>query len=166
MGIPMLEVFTVTFFGHREIVNFRETEQAIEKLVHQLITKHEYVEFLVGRNGEFDLLVSSVIRRVRKTLDATNSSLILVLPYMTAEFRDNEKEFLQYYDEVEVCQAASSGHFKSAMQTRNKEMVDRADLVVFNVDHASGGAYQTMKYAKKKDVAYINIFEKSNGIGR
>ena len=159
----MLEVFTVTFFGHREVENFRETEQVLEKLVHQLITKHEYVEFLIGRNGEFDQLVASVIRRVRKTFDASNSSLILVLPYMTAEFRDNEKEFLQYYDEVEVCQAASSGHFKLAMQIRNREMVDRADLVVFNVDHASGGAYQTMKYARERGkVKYINISKESN----
>ena len=37
----------------------------------------------------------------------------------------------------------------TGMQTRNKEMVDRADLVVFNADHVSGGAYQTLIYAKK-----------------
>lgn len=153
----MLEVYTVTFFGHREVEHFRETEQTLEKLIYQLITDHEYVDFLIGRNGEFDQLVSSVVHRVRKRLDSSNSSLILVLPYMTAEFRDNEDSFYAYYDEVEVCQSASGGHFKSAMQTRNKEMVDRADLVVFNVDHTSGGAYQTMKYAIKNEANYINI---------
>ncbi|MBQ9717132.1 MAG: hypothetical protein IJV76_03995, partial [Clostridia bacterium] len=87
----MLEIFTVTFFGHREVENFRETEQKLENLIHRLITEHEYVEFLVGRNGDFDQLVSSVVHRVRKRLDDSNSSLILVLPYMTAEFRDNEQ---------------------------------------------------------------------------
>jgi len=89
----------------------------------------------------------------------------LVLPYMTAEFRDNEDSFYDYYDEVEVCQSASGGHFKAAMQTRNKELVDRADFVVFNVDHASGGAYQTLKYAKKNEVPYINISEKGAELG-
>lgn len=153
----MLEVFTVTFFGHREVEHFRETEQALDNLIQQLISDHEYVEFLIGRNGEFDQLVSSVVHRVRKRLDYKNSALILVLPYMTAEFRNNESSFLEYYDEVEVSQTASSGHFKAAMQTRNKEMVDRADLVVFNVDHATGGAYQTLMYAKKNEVPYINI---------
>ena len=153
----MLEVFTVTFFGHREVDHFREIEHALENLIQQLILEHEYVEFLVGRNGEFDQLVSSLVHRVRKRLDYKNCSLFLVLPYMTAEFRNNESSFLEYYDEVEVSQTASSGHFKAAMQTRNKEMVDRADLVVFYVERASGGAYQTLTYAQKEEKSYINI---------
>ena len=161
----MLEIFTVSFFGHREVERFRDTEQALENLIHRLLTEHEYVEILIGRNGEFDQLVSSVVHRVRKRLDSSNSSLVLVLPYMTAEFRDNEDSFHDYYDEVEVSQSASGGHFKAAMQTRNKEMVDRSHLVVFYVDHASGGAYQTLKYAKKNEVPYINISEKGAELG-
>ena len=161
----MLEIFTVSFFGHREVERFRDTEQALENLIHKLLSEHEYVEILIGRNGEFDQLVSSVVHRVRKRLDSSNSSLVLVLPYMTAEFRDNEDSFHDYYDEVEVSQSASGGHFKVAMQTRNKEMVDRSHLVVFYVDHASGGAYQTLKYAKKNEVPYINISEKGAELG-
>ena len=160
-GNAMLNVYTVSFFGHREIERYRETEAALEKVIYQLLTEHEYVEFLIGRSGEFDQLVSSTVHRVRKRLDCSNSSLVLVLPYVTAEFRDNEESFYAYYDEVEICQSASEGHFKAAMQTRNKEMVDRSDLVIFNVDHASGGAYQTMKYAKKNEISYINISEKA-----
>ena len=161
----MLEIFTVSFFGHREVERFRDTEQALENLIHKLLSEHEYVEILIGRNGEFDQLVSSVVHRVRKRLDISNSSLVLVLPYMTAEFRDNEDSFYDYYDEVEVSQSASGGYFKAAMQTRNKEMVDRSHLVVFYVDHASGGAYQTLKYAKKNEVPYINISEKGAELG-
>ena len=161
----MLEIFTVSFFGHREVERFRDTEQALENLIHKLLSEHEYVEILIGRNGEFDQLVSSVVHRVRKRLDSSNSSLVLVLPYMTAEFRDNEDSFYDYYDEVEVSQSASGGHFKAAMQTRNKEMVDRSHLVVFYVDHASGGAYQPLKYAKKNEVPYINISEKGAELG-
>jgi len=33
------------------------------------------------------------------------------------------------------------------------------------VDHASGGAYQTLKYAKKNEVPYINISEKGAVLG-
>lgn len=153
----MLDIYTVSFFGHREITAFKEIENKLETLIHKLITEHEYVEFLIGRNGEFDQLVSSVIHRVRKRLDYKNCSLTLVLPYMTAEFRDNESSFYDYYDEVEISQSASSGHFKSAMQTRNKEMVDRSDLVVFYVERQSGGAYTTMKYAVKNGKEIINV---------
>ena len=161
----MLDIYTVAFFGHREIEHFRETEQTLEKLVESLLREHEYVEFLVGRNGEFDQLTASTVRAIRKRLGCKNCSLVLVLPYMTAEFRDNEASFLEYYDEVEVSSATEGVHFKSAMQTRNRELVDRADLVVFCVDHASGGAYQTMKYEKKHQKPYINISEKGTALG-
>ena len=161
----MLDIYTVAFFGHREIDHFKETEQALEKLIEKLVRNHEYVEFLIGRNGEFDQLVSSTVRSVRNRLGCKNCSLVLVLPYMTAEFRDNEASFLEYYDEVEVSSTAEGVHFKSAMQTRNRELVDRADLVVFCVDHASGGAYQTLKYAKRNQIPYINISEKGTGLG-
>ena len=161
----MLDIYTVAFFGHREIEHFKETQQAIEKLIESMMREHEYVEFLVGRNGEFDQLTASTVRAIRKRLGCRNCSLVLVLPYMTAEFRDNEASFLEYYDEVEVSSAAEGVHFKSAMQTRNREMVDRANLVIFCVDHASGGAYQTMRYTKKNQKPYINISEKGMALG-
>ena len=153
----MLDTYTVTFFGHGEINAFNEIENKLDDLIHKLISEHEYVEFLIGRNGEFDQMVSSVIHRVRKRLDYKNCSLTLVLPYMTSEFRDNEESFYAYYDEIEISQSASSVHFKSAIQTRNKEMVDRSDLVVFYVERPSGGAYMTMKYAMKSGKEYINL---------
>ena len=161
----LLDIYTVAFFGHREIEHFKETQQALEKLIESMMREHEYVEFLVGRNGEFDQLTASTVRATRKRLGCRNCSLVLVLPYMTAEFRDNEASFLEYYDEVEVSSAAEGVHFKSAMQTRNREMVDRANLVIFCVDHASGGAYQTLKYAKKIHKPYINISEKRTALG-
>ena len=46
---------------------------------------------------------------------------------------------------------------KKAHQTRNRAMVDRSDLIVFCIQHASGGAWQTMKYAKKQGSPCINL---------
>ena len=43
-------------------------------------------------------------------------------------------------------------------------MVDRSDLVVFCVDHNSGGDYQTMMYAKKANASSINLAEASQGL--
>lgn len=77
----MLEVFTVSFFGHRTIENYREVEQQVSLIVRSLIQEHEYVEFLVGRDGDFDQIVSSEVRRVKQEVFDANSSLILVLPY-------------------------------------------------------------------------------------
>ena len=122
-----------------------------------LLESKEYVEFLVGRNGEFDQLVSSTVRRVKRNFRDDNSALVLVLPYLTAEYENNHQSFHEYYDEIEICQDASEGHYKAAIQARNQEMVDRSDLVVCCIEHNSGGAFQTVQYAKKKNKEIVNL---------
>ena len=160
-----MQIFTVSFFGHRIIGNALEIENRLEQLIRTLLQEHQYVEFLVGRNGEFDQIVSSTIRRCKRECRSDNSAHIWVLPYITAEFRDNEESFRDYYDEIEVCETAAVGHYKNAHQTRNRAMVDRSDLVVFCIQHASGGAWQTMKYVKKQGKNYINLNDQMEEAG-
>ena len=154
--MPM-STYTVSFFGHRVIEDPLLIEQRLERLIRKLLKEKEYVEFLVGRDGEFDQTVSSVIRRCKRTVRDDNSAHVWVLPYPTAEYRDNEESFREYYDEIEICGASADSHFKGAHQARNRAMVDRSHLVVFCIQHDSGGAWQTMKYAKKQGKPYINI---------
>ena len=154
-----MNTYTVSFFGHRCIENALDVERRLEQLIRTLLREYEYIEFLVGRDGEFDQIVSSTIRRCKREYRADNSAHIWVLPYPTAEFRANEESFQDYYDEIEVCEAAAGSYYKNAHQTRNRAMVDRSDLVVFCIQHASGGAWQTMKYTKKQGKPCINLNE-------
>ena len=154
-----MNLYAVSFFGHRQIDNVFIIEQRLETLIWELLATKEYVEFLVGRDGEFDQLVSSTVRRCKRTVRDDNSALVLVLPYATAEYLKNEQSFHEYYDEIEICAESAEKHFKSAHQTRNRSMVDRSDLVVFCVEHNSGGAYQTMQYAKKVNSNIVNFKE-------
>lgn len=152
-----MTVFTVSFFGHRRLSDSLDVEKKLQAVIREQLLSKEYVEFLVGRDGEFDQLVSSTVRRCKRTIRDDNSSLVLVLPYETAEYRNNEESFHEYYDEIEVCAASAEKHFRSAHQTRNRSMVDRSSLVVFFVEHESGGAYTTMLYAEKKGIQTINL---------
>jgi len=154
-----MQIFTVSFFGHRYIENALEIEHKLEQTIQALLQEKEYVEFLVGRDGDFDQLVSSTIRRCKRKYRHDNSAHICVLPYPTAAFQDTENAFRDYYDEIEICEASAAGHYKNAHQTRNRAMVDRSDLIVFCIQHDSGGAWQTLKYAKKQAVPYIHITE-------
>ncbi len=52
-----MRTFTVSFFGHRQIEAPFQVESQLEKLISQLLQQNEFVEFLVGREGEFDQLV-------------------------------------------------------------------------------------------------------------
>lgn len=155
----MLNIYTVSFFGHRYIDRFRTIEDRLEELIIKLLREHEHVDFLVGRNGDFDQLVSSTIRRVKREFRDDNCTHILVLPYNSAEFQNNEDSFAEYYDEIEICPESHTAHFKAAMQIRNRSMVDRSDLVTCYVEHNSGGAYQTMQYALKQEKKVVNLAE-------
>ena len=84
---------------------------------------------------------------------------MLVLPYLTAEYENNHQSFHEYYDEIEICQDAAEGHYKAAIQVRNQEKDDCYDLVVCCVEHNSGGAFQTVQYAKKKNKEIVNLSE-------
>ena len=152
-----MNLYAVSFFGHRQIDNVFVIEQHLEMMIRELLVSKEYVEFLVGRDGEFDQLVASTVRRCKRAIRDDNSALVLVLPYATAEYRNNEQSFHEYYDEIEICAESAERHFKSAHQTRNRTMVNRSDLVVFCVEHNSGGAYQTFQYAKKANANIINL---------
>lgn len=155
----MLDIFTVVFFGHRYIDNPLKVEELLEEQIRKLINEKEYVDFIVGRNGEFDQCVSSTVLRVRKNVRDDNSALVLVLPYPTAEYLNNENYFHEYYTDIEISHDASMAHPKSAIQIRNREMVDRADLVICYIENKEGGAWQTMKYAMDKEKNIINLAE-------
>ncbi len=153
----MLDIYTVAFVGHRYIDNIFKVEQLLEQQIHNLINEHEYVDFLVGRNGDFDQCVSSSVQRVRKRYKDYNSALVLVLPYPTAEYLNNKASFHNYYTDVEISYTAVKMHPKAAIQARNREMIDRADLVICYVEQKQGGAWQTMKYALKQGKKVTNL---------
>lgn len=153
----MLNIYTCAFFGHRDFYTHLKCEEKLAVIVKDLITKNEYVDFLVGRNGEFDQFVSSTILHTRRECFQGNSSLICVLPYVTTEYLNNQQSFEDYYDEIRMCEKSSMAHFKAAIQIRNREMVDCADLIICYIERDSGGAYQTIQYAKRQKKRIINL---------
>ncbi len=81
-----MEIYRVSFIGHREIDDFRFGEEQLEEIVRDLIWSKEYVEFYVGRNGEFDIMVASVIKRAKRDYGNANSSLIFSFALPDCEY--------------------------------------------------------------------------------
>lgn len=161
-----MNVFTVSFFGHRDFSEHYIYENKVVEIIKEIIRTKEYVEFLVGRNGEFDVFAASCVRRAKKELFADNSSLILYLPYTSAEYENNQDSFDSFYDEVYICEKSSSAHYKAAIQIRNKEMVDSSNLIICFIKNNSGGAYKTICYAITQNKIITNIakYEDSNSL--
>ena len=145
----MFRPYTVALFGHRQLAHALQVEQRLEEALRELLRTHAQVDFLLGRNGEFDLLAASVIRRVRRDFGERSATLTLILPYLTAEFRDNEAGFTRYYDAVEVFPAPPGLPQRACIPLRNRMMVERADAILCCVEHPRGGAYEAALYARE-----------------
>lgn len=154
---------TVSLFGHRIIDDYLTAEQKLYELLRIIMSRGDReVEFLVGRNGDFDLIATSVIRRLKREINVENVFITLVLPYETAELRNNTEAFETFYDSIEISEASADKNFKYAITARNRDMIDRSDMVVVYVKNQSGGAYQSLRYAEKNDKRIINLYNAQN----
>ncbi len=147
-----MEIYRVTFIGHRYIEGNYGLEKRLEALVLDLLRSKEYVEFYVGRNGDFDTSAASVVKRAQEKQGSENSSLILVLPYLVADVPYYER----FYDEIII--PVGKSHPKSAITKRNRWMIENADLLIAFVEEGRlGGAMSALKYAEKRSIKIINL---------
>ena len=149
----MGEIYRVSFIGHRQIDRFRFVEEQLDRIISDLISRKEYVEFFVGRNGDFDTIVASAVKRGQKAYGAANSSLILVIPYPVANMDCLEK----FYDEIWYPDELYGVHYKAAITKRNEWFVRNSDLLVAYVENESGGAAYCLKQAEKEGIRTKNI---------
>ena len=75
-----MTTFTVSFFGHRIVEDPLTIESKLDALIRRLLLTKPDVEFLVGRDGDFDQLVSSAICKAKRTVRDDSSSHVWVLP--------------------------------------------------------------------------------------
>ena len=147
-----MEIYQVAFIGHRRIDAYAHLEDRIEQIARDLIRQKEYVEFYVGRNGDFDIMAASAIKRTQRALGHENSSLILVQPY---PMKDDEY-YENYYDEL-AYPISRHVHPKAAITQRNQWMIDHAQLLIaFVEDGRKGGALTALKYSNQKGIPILN----------
>ena len=156
-----VDIYRVAFIGHREIDDIRYIEDTIQGIAEGLLRTYEYVDFYVGRNGDFDISAASAIKRAQKSYGNSNSSLIVVLPYTV-----KDEYFLeQFYDEI-YYPLDPKTHFKEAITKRNRWMIDNADLLICYVEEGQcSGAMTTLKYAQNNGIRIINLAEKGDENG-
>lgn len=140
-----------------DIESHKEALEKLECLLRDVVLSQDFICFLVGRNGDFDSLASSAVRKIKKRVCGDNSALTLVLPYTTAEYKNNAPFFEAFYDEIEICEKSSGVHFKKAIEARNQCIIDRADMVICYVEKSSGGAYKALVYAMCCGKKIINL---------
>lgn len=145
--------YRVALFGHRDFSGHRLLEERLTPLLGNLLKNKPYVEIYVGRNGEFDLFVATIVRRLQKMLGEDNNELICVLPYP----EKNIEYYEEYYGSVIIPECLGKTHPKGAITKRNRWIVEQADLIICYVERDVGGAFAAMKYAEKLNKNIINL---------
>ena len=149
-----MDIFKVGFIGHKEVENFFNVEQQqIHDNVIKLLDEKEFVEFYIGRNGEFDIMVASVIKGIQRDRGTYNNCLILVLPYDVADMDSYE----EYYNEVMIPRELYKVHYKAAIEKRNEWIIDNTDLMIMHVIREEGNSAKCLKKAQGIGREIINI---------
>lgn len=148
-----MEPYFVTFAGHRTVDHFREIESNLYQIIHQPMQDHTFVEFHVGNDGEFETVATSVIRRIRKEVGTERLAINLILPYAKA----NMDLLSQSFDSVIIPDKLAKSHYKAAISTRNRWMVDPCNLSICHVTHSGGGAEKVLKYAQGRPIDIWNV---------
>ena len=67
-----MKLFTVSFFGHRIVPEFREAEERVEALIHTLLLENEYVKL---KEEIYSAIVESLYRRNISSYDRLSECL-------------------------------------------------------------------------------------------
>ncbi len=149
---------TCTFAGHREVYK-ANIPKMLDEAIEQILKTDACFSFLVGGMGDFDGLCASAVRKAKRKYPEKQISLELVLPYLTQDLNENKDYYEQFYDSVIIPIELAGVHYKSAITKRNRWMVEQSSVIVSFVYRDFGGAFKTLKYAKKKGLQVINLAE-------
>lgn len=140
-----------TFCGHRQV---KESVRApLAEAVEALIVNRSVHGFYVGNNGAFDRMALGVLKELKAK--HPHIRYYVVLAYMLG--RKEKYPFESHADTI-YPEGLESVPRKYAIVHRNRWMVEQSDYLVAYVVHDSGGAAQTLRYAKcKGSVRIMNL---------
>ena len=149
-------MLTITFAGHREVYQLG-IPQRLDALLDRLSEAHDELVFYVGGMGEFDDLASSAVRGLKRRCRDKDIKLILVEPYMKQSINEEGELLHRLYDDILIPMELADVHYKKAITERNRLMVRYSDVLITYLYRDFGGAYTTMKYAKKLGKEIYNV---------
>ena len=143
------------FTGHRNLGrDFNKTE--LERVIKGLI-KGGFTTFLVGMAVGFDTECFKILENLRKT---ENIRIIACIPCLNQDYKFTLKQKEEYKNMLNSADEkiyVSEEYSKNCMFKRNMFMVDSASVLVAYLNTDRGGTFQTVNYAKRKNVNIIMI---------
>lgn len=139
----------VTFCGHSQLEEPEKIKVWLKKIIEDLI-KQGAKTFYLGGYGQFDVMAASVLYKMKK--QHCNIEIILVLAY------PDKKYDASIYDSS-IYPPLENIPRRYAILKRNEYMIDISDIVISYVKYNYGGAYTTLKYARRKNKQIIYYYQ-------
>ena len=137
-----------TFFGHRDCPD--SIKPQLRDLLIDLIANHDVDMFYVGNQGQFDTIVRSVLRELKKKYTQIEYAVVLAhMPGKQMKYDD--------YSDTMLPEGIEVVHPRYAISWRNNWMLQQSDYVVTYITHSWGGAAQFVEKARRQKKIVINI---------
>ena len=154
----------ICFIGHRHIYNYKEIREKLYKIVEEEIKKGCKF-FTMGTHGEFDEMVLSVCRELRKIytdieIEVVITSFKTIEPIIDHDPIFGDEKYIPYSDVKTTMYDIEEEHYKRKIVVSNQQMIDNCNTLVCYVNSTKtyGGAILAYKYAKKKGLQIVNLY--------
>lgn len=142
------------FAGHGRINYDEKIHNAVYQKCIELITVFGVNEFWVGQYGGFDSLAAYTVRSIKETY--SNIELNLVIPYLTNAIIENKELYYERYNNILMSDIPENTPIRYRILKCNQYIIYNSSYLIAYVDLECGGAFQTLKYAKRQN--HIQIF--------
>lgn len=152
----------ICFIGHRNIF-YAPTKEKLKETIRKEI-ENGYKFFTMGTHGDFDKLALEVCRELRHTYKDIEIEVVVTSlnKIKTIVYNDTfgHETYVPYNDVKTIMYDIESEHYKRKITISNRQMIDSCDTLIAYVDdqRSYGGAISAYKYAKKKGLRIINIY--------
>lgn len=147
----------LTFCGHSRFHKGQEYEKQLYKILENTIGEAP-ADIYLGGYGNFDSFAYQCAKKYKSS--HPDVKLVFVSPYYDVEYQRNYLHYQKSRYDLIVYPSIEDKPKRFAIIYRNRYMVDMADVVIAYIDHNTGGAYQTYKYAKRNGKVIYNLAKK------
>ena len=156
----------VSFTGHRtapydfESAKGFEMKKRLQNAIKEAVLQG-HNEFYTGMARGFDIISAEEVMR-EKEIAAPHIKLICIIPYKGQQLKWKNAWRKRYED---ICNQAdevitlSEKYFPGSYHERNRELINKAEMVICFFSGKDGGTKHTVGLAKDKNIPCINIWE-------
>ena len=142
------------FFGHKDY-NYTDYEPVLNKIIVNLIEKHDVTEFYNGYRGAFDRVCALSVYKLKPKYPHIKNTLVL-------SYLPDKNFVLPYCFDESVYLLERARPVKFAIWYTNRMAVDAADYIISGVRYDFGGAWAACDYARRRRKQIINLFDTMN----